>query len=631
MYKSTSPQLSFLEPEILIPGILPKDDWSHIYEEKVYPRIDEDKFKHLYKEKGGAPNKSIKLLISILIFMIIEKLNWREAEFHFQRRIDWLNATHTAFGEASVDYTTLFKFFQRLEKDETAYQLFKELTKIFIEECEVSVKKQRVDSFFMFGWLKILSRYGLFKETIRNFLQALRKHKPGLYEKIKGELSREYLEKDFDLTEKDKAKATRKIREMAQDLYILKTAFENHNQIEHYESFQTLVQVFDQQCMIKEPSEGSIEKEEIGEDCEGQIQVSARAVGTNEEIKSSVKIHPQGEIKEPSEGSIEKEEIGEDCEEQIQASGGGLGTDEEIKSSSKSLPPIEIREKPEGEKIISSPHNTDAAYTKKRNQKVVGHKGFVTETCDPENKVQFITDVNLERATHSDAQEKSRIEERLENNGWKPESFYGDAGFVNGKTILESKEKGIDLVGPSSGRSQSIENFEREDRPLDIADFKVEIDDKSKELKILSCPNKEKPLDQERSDKGDHILAHFDKDICTQCPFCNRCPVKIGKNTSTLTVTEEQYAGAARHHQYMESADYRKECSIRAGAESLVNEIANGHGARKSKHKTEARSRLQLIFASIGCNVKRYIRYMVECAQDQVKVQDQVEIVGAIA
>jgi hypothetical protein len=583
MYKPTSPQLSFLEPNIMIPGILPKDDWSHVYEAKVYPRIDEDKFKNLYKDKGGAPNRSIKLLISILIFMAIEKLNWREAEFQFQRRIDWMNATHTAFGEAYIDHTTLFKFFQRLEGNETAYQLFKELTKIFIEECEVSVKKQRVDSFFMLGWLKILSRYGLFKETIRTFLQTLRKHKPGLYEMIKVELSRDYLEKEFDLTEKDKAKATRKIKEMAQDLYILKSAFENHDQVEHYESFKTLTQVFEQQCMIKEPSEGSREKEEIIEDCEEQIQVSA----------------------------------------------GEVGKDEEIKSSSESLPQIEIREKPEGEKIISSPHNTDAEYTKKGNQKVVGHKGFVTETCAPENKVQFITDANLEAATHSDAQETPKIEERLEYNDCKPESLYGDAGFVNGKTILESEEKGIDLAGPSSGRSQSIENFESQDRPLDIADFEVEIDDTSKELKVLTCPNKEKPLDQARSDKGNHILVHFDKDICTQCPLCARCPVKIGTRTSTLSISEEQYAGAARHHQYMESADYRKECGIRAGAESMVNEIANGHGARKSKHKTEARSRLQLIFASIGCNVKRYIRYKVECVQDQVNVQNQLEIIGA--
>ena len=53
MYKPTSPQLSFLEPNIMIPGILPKDDWSYVYEAKVYPRIDEDKFRPLYKEKGG--------------------------------------------------------------------------------------------------------------------------------------------------------------------------------------------------------------------------------------------------------------------------------------------------------------------------------------------------------------------------------------------------------------------------------------------------------------------------------------------------------------------------------------------------------------------------------------------------
>ena len=74
-----------------------------------------------------------------------------------------------------------------------------------------------------------------------------------------------------------------------------------------------------------------------------------------------------------------------------------------------SLPEIEIREKPEGDKIISTPHNTDAEYTRKRDQKIVGHKGFATETSDPENDVRFITDVDLETASHSDSVEISRI------------------------------------------------------------------------------------------------------------------------------------------------------------------------------------------------------------------------------
>lgn len=541
MFRETTPQLSLFQPDILFPGILPLDDWSYIYRDKVYPLIQESDFKHLFNETVGAPNKSIKAQVSILIFMNMEQLGWRDAQFQFERRIDWMNATYTPFGEANIDFTTLFKFYQKLQNDSTAYKLFQKITSVFITECSISIKKQRVDSFFMYGWLEKLSRYGLFKETIRVFLQNLRKQKPGLYSDIENDLSRKYLENDFDLTEKDKSKTSRKIQEMAKDLYLLKNAFENHHQIKHYTSFQTLLQVFEQQCIVKE--NGNETKEDAT--------------------------------------SVE----------------------------------IEIREKPEGDKIISSPHNTDAEYTRKREQKVVGHKGFVTETCDSENDVQFITDVNLETATHSDSEELSKIEERLEKSGLKPESLYGDAGFVNGKTIIESEEKEINLEGPSSGRSQSFEKYGSSDRPLDIADFEVEIEENSKELNVLSCPNKEVPLDQSRSKKTKKILVHFDPEKCKQCELNERCPVKIGKRVSTLNVDEEQYAGAARHHKYMGNSEYRKECGTRAGAESLVNEVANGHGARKSRHKSESGSRLQLLLASLACNVKRFIRYKVEYVQ----------------
>jgi len=46
---------------------------------------------------------------------------------------------------------------------------------------------------------------------------------------------------------------------------------------------------------------------------------------------------------------------------------------------------------------------------------------------------------------------------------------------------LEAEEKGIKLEGPGSGRSQSIKKFGRDQRPLDVANFKVEIEDDSKE------------------------------------------------------------------------------------------------------------------------------------------------------
>lgn len=563
MYRITSPQLTLTEPTFLMPNILPEDDWSFVYKDKIWPLIDEDQFKHLYTEEGGAPNVSIKLKISLLIFMALEQLNWRQVEFMFMRRLDWINATFTEFGKAFVDHTTLFKFYQKLESDDSAYQLFADLTRSFIKECNVSKKKQRVDSFFMLGWLSILSRYGLFKETIRVFLQALRKHKPGLYENVKAELSRDYLQDNFDLTEKDKDKTRGRIKEMARDLYLLKSAFEHNHQVRHFVTFKTLVQVFEQQCVIKTKEESS-----------------------------------------PSDDDPTTKET-------VEVADDTATTESEI----------EIREKPAGDKIISTPHNTDAAYTRKRNQKVVGHKGFVTETCDSDNPVQFITDVNLETATHADAKEILIIEQRLEENNLKPETLYGDAGFVNGESILESSERGIDLAGPSSGRSQSFEGFIDVDRPLDIADFQISIDDENGDLTVLSCPEGQEATDQRRSNKTGKILVHFSSDSCKSCNSQERCPIKIGVHKATLNVDEAQYAGATRHHKYMGNKEYRKECGIRAGAESLVNEIANAHDGRQSRHRSEKGSRLQLIFAGISCNVKRFVRFTQSCARNPVNAE----------
>ncbi len=93
------------------------------------------------------------------------------------------------------------------------------------------------------------------------------------------------------------------------------------------------------------------------------------------------------------------------------------------------------------------------------------------------------------------------------------------------------------------------------------------------------------------------------------CCFVKRCPVKIGQLVATVTIGEAQYAGAVRHHKYMSNSEYRKECAIRAGAEATVSELTRAHGVRKSRHKERSRTRLQLTFAAIACNVKRFIRY----------------------
>ena len=118
------------------------------------------------------------------------------------------------------------------------------------------------------------------------------------------------------------------------------------------------------------------------------------------------------------------------------------------------------------------------------------------------------------------------------------------------------------------------------------------------ELTVVACPERRMPLDQSRSDKTGKILVHFDSAVCSACRLNTRCPVKTGSRVSTLSIDEASYAGlpvrctqtgAARHHQYMENGEYRKQCAIRAGAEATVSEMVRAHGMRRSRHRTDER------------------------------------------
>ncbi len=539
MFRKSTAQSSLFDAEHYLKDALPGNDWSYIYRDKILLLIDEDKFKHLYSQEKGRPNNSIKTMISLLIFMGLEKYVWRSVEFQFPRRIDWMIATNAQIGNAFIDHVTLFKFYQRLENDETAVKLFAEITNKFIELCGTSIKKQRTDSFFVHGWLQNLSRYGLFKETIRKFLYTLRKQKQGLYENIEGQLSKQYLDKDFDLTEKDNEKARRRVSEMATDMYKIIIAFENHKQIKYYETFKILKQVFQQQCEVKQEPD-------------------------NQE------------------------------------------------------PEIILKDKPD-KKAINTPHNSQAQYKRKGKQQVTGDAAFATETCDEDNKTQFITDIKLSEISEHDSTQQPKIQERLINNELKPEKQYADAGFVNGKTIKKSKENDIELEGPTAGRSQSFEAYESSERIFDAGDFDTTYDDNSAELIVNKCPEGHKPVNQEKSKKTGKLKVHFDTKICSACAKQNQCPIRVGKRVATYSVTEEEYIGAARHHKYMSSSEYRKECGIRAGAESLVSELTRAHGMRKSRHRERKRTELQLIFASLACNVKRFIAHWEKYGQSELK------------
>lgn len=91
----------------------------------------------------------------------------------------------------------------------------------------------------------------------------------------------------------------------------------------------------------------------------------------------------------------------------------------EIKQNDNGESEIVIKEKPD-QGAICTPHNVEARYKRKGKQKATGDLGFITETCDSANKVQFFTDIEVTEATASDAKQQPQIQQRLIDNDFKP-------------------------------------------------------------------------------------------------------------------------------------------------------------------------------------------------------------------
>ena len=203
--------------------------WAKKFRERCLPLIDEELFRPLYCEDNGAPCKSIRVVVAALILQAQFDLTDEEAEHAVDFDLRW----HLALGLdpcEEQDYVcrrTLQYFRAKLIEHELARVLFKDMTDKLIRKLWVKTGKQRLDSTHILSNFARLTRLGLFCETHRVLLRALRREAPALLETIPVSLRRRYLDDDGDDSCYDDARASdsrRRLSVAARDAYRLREA-----------------------------------------------------------------------------------------------------------------------------------------------------------------------------------------------------------------------------------------------------------------------------------------------------------------------------------------------------------------------------------------------------------------------
>ena len=271
---------------------------------------------------------------------------------------------------------------------------------------------------------------------------------------------------------------------------------------------------------------------------------------------------------------------------------------------------------------MQSPDDLEATYREKRG---VGYQGYVanlTETCDPENKLQLITKVQLAPNNTDDDQ---MLAEALPNLKERTELYEmnTDGGYGGRKSDPLLAELNVELMQSAiRGRTPDPEKPQ-------LADFDIQLGEGSKP-KQVTCPGGQKvsvrPSSQQKS-----YVACFELPQCQECPLfqAGKCLAQAGKqNDKRLRLRFTLADAQASQRRRRSNESKRKIGNIRAAVEATVRSVKLPFPEAQLPVRGQFRVTCMLIGSAAIANVRRIQRYLQARLQEEMrqnKVQDSQE------
>src|SRR3954447_18303052 len=140
----------------------------------------------------------------------------------------------------------------------------------------------------------------------------------------------------------------------------------------------------------------------------------------------------------------------------------------------------EVKERPAPATLISSPYDTEARYSTKRDSSWVGYKVHFTETCDA-GAPYLIVNVETTPATTPDDNMVAVIHKSLESRDLLPAEHLVDKGYTDSRVLVDSRnDYDVTITGPVADDPSWQA---RSEDGLDKARFVVDW-----ERRVVTCP-----------------------------------------------------------------------------------------------------------------------------------------------
>ena len=259
---------------------------------------------------------------------------------------------------------------------------------------------------------------------------------------------------------------------------------------------------------------------------------------------------------------------------------------------------------PSGERILTSPYDTDARLSKKRGNQWIGYKVHLTETCD-DDAPHLVTHVETTLATGADSAVVDPIHAELERKGCLPDQHLVDNGYGSGTAFIQSADNyGVDLFGPAR---PDVSWQARTEGAYDLSCFKIDFN-----TRTVTCPQGHTTrhwYERAGSRGKPAISAKFPTTVCRDCPVRDRCTTaKAGRQVGFIPDPEFSALQAARKRE--QSDEFKETYKKRAGVEGTISQAVGVLGIRRTRYRGLDKVHLQHLMTAAAMNLMRVIDWL---------------------
>lgn len=254
---------------------------------------------------------------------------------------------------------------------------------------------------------------------------------------------------------------------------------------------------------------------------------------------------------------------------------------------------------------LQSVDDLEASYRVKGGHAYKGYVVNLSETCDPTNPLQLVTQVSVAPNRTSDQellkQDVPAIQQRMELHHLVNDGEYHGPSVEEVLRKAHVEQSLTALTGTLPDRS---------DGKKVMADFAMQLDEQGN-VTAATCPAGQ-PATIQPSPKGQSFRLCFEPATCLLCPFYQQqqCPVELRKDQTAcqLKVPKERAASSQRRRRFEQTKEAAR--ALRPAVEATMFQVTCHMPADKVPVRGRFRVTMVVLCSALAVNARRVDRYL---------------------